>query len=297
MLIASTVGICSCGKLDPLNHNHEYFTVSVNKESACYSQGEELLKCWCGKTKTNATYTLDHYFVNGVCEFCKNSTEQVENKMLYCNHYHTEMRFGYEPTCTEMGLTDLKKCIDCGFVIFDHTILPPRHNYSNNICVDCGAENIGPQVGQKCPSYTLDTVGGYGETVNISEFLGKTVVINFWESWYLPSTEELTSLNALAEEYADDVVFLAVHSTERQNEAEMYVNENFPYSRMIFAYDAPLTENEKTYYTLLGGTGYYPKTLILDENGLITFTYDGTVNYDMLREQINSTLGYDNGWS
>ena len=40
------------------------------------------------------------------------------------------------------------------------------------------------------------------------------------------------------------------------------------------------------YFNLLGGTDYYPRTLVLDKDGVITFTYDGGLSYDALKTQI-----------
>ena len=55
---------------------------------------------------------------------------------------------------------------------------------------------------------------------------------------------------------------------------------------MIVACDAPLTKEISMYFTLLGGTNYYPRTLIIDENGIIAFAQDSAVSKAKLVEVI-----------
>ena len=40
------------------------------------------------------------------------------------------------------------------------------------------------------------------------------------------------------------------------------------------------------YFNLLGGKSSYPRTLILDRNGVITFTFDGKLEHSQLIEEI-----------
>jgi hypothetical protein len=79
---------------------------------------------------------------------------------------------------------------------------------------------------------------------------------------------------------------LTVHSYAGVNLAPEFIEKNFPNSKMIFAADACLTGSISMYFTLLGGTNYYPRTVIIDENGIIAFTKDGAINYAKLVEVI-----------
>ena len=148
---------------------------------------------------------------------------------------------------------------------------------------------IGGYIGNKCPSYPLELVDGSG-TVSLNDFSGKTVVINFWGTWCGPCKAELPHFNELATEYKENVVFLIVHSVDEKEDAPNYINKNFPNSNMIFAYDLPLTAYVDKYFSLLGGSDYYPRTLVLDENGIITYTADGAISYDQLKSQIENAL-------
>ena len=141
--------------------------------------------------------------------------------------------------------------------------------------------SVGNEVGQKCPSYSLELVNG-NETVNINDFIGKKVIVNFWGVWCGPSKQEMVDWDKIASEYKNDVVVLAVHTTSSKNDASAYISKNFSNSDIIFACDIPLTNEIDLYFNLLGGSSYYPRTVILDENGIITFTYDGKMDYEQI---------------
>ena len=146
---------------------------------------------------------------------------------------------------------------------------------------------LGFTVGKTAFSWKLPLVDGSG-SVSISDMRGKVVVINFWGTWCNPCKSELPHFNELADEYADSVVFLTVHSVYQNDSAAEYITENFPDSKMIFAYDEVGTPTLDKYFGLLGGTSSYPRTLVLDKNGVITFVWDGIVSKSTLETEITN---------
>ena len=140
---------------------------------------------------------------------------------------------------------------------------------------------MGSAIGQKCPTYSLELVDGSGK-VNVKDFKGKMVIVNFWGVWCGPCKEELPDFNQVATEYKDDVVVLTIHTTSNRNQAPEYIAKHFPESDMIFAYDLPLTKEIDMYFNLLGGSSYYPRTVILDRDGIVLFSYDGKLEHSTL---------------
>lgn len=165
---------------------------------------------------------------------------------------------------------------------------------SCNVTVLPERPETGNKVGNQCPSYGLELVDGSGK-INIKSLEGKIVVINFWGTWCDPCKEELPDFDRIATEYSDDVVVLAIHSTQSKASAPEYINKNFPSSKMIFAYDTPLSKFEDMYYDLLGGTGGYPRTLILDKRGVITYTHEGKLSFDEIKEKVDKILNPNSG--
>ncbi len=149
--------------------------------------------------------------------------------------------------------------------------------------------DVGYQVGDSCYAYDLKLVGS-DDTVNINDLRGKVVVINFWGTWCGPCVAELPHFDHLASEYKDEIVVIAVHSVTLQNTAEKFINEKYPDTDMIFACDEPLDDYTDLYFDALGGTSFYPRTLVLDKDGVITFAKDSSVTYDMLKSEIEKAL-------
>lgn len=156
---------------------------------------------------------------------------------------------------------------------------------------DSGDDDIpaGNTVGTKCHAYTLDLVDGSGQ-VNIRDFEGKIVIINFWGVWCGPCKQELPDFDQVATEYEDDVVVLTIHTVDYAADAPEYIEEHFKDSKMLFAYDVSLTSTIDMYFTLLGGSSSYPRTLILDRDGVIVYTANGKVSHSQLVENIENAL-------
>ena len=61
----------------------------------------------------------------------------------------------------------------------------------------------------KAIDFEIETFGG--ETIKLSDFEGKVVVLNFWASWCPPCRWEMPFFERMSQEYEDqDVVFLGV---------------------------------------------------------------------------------------
>ncbi len=146
----------------------------------------------------------------------------------------------------------------------------------------------GSAIGYRCHTYSLDLVDGSGE-INIKDLRGKIVIINFWGTWCGPCKQELPDFDQVATEYNGEVVVLTVHTVDYAEEAPEYIATHFPDSKMLFAYDESLTDTVDMYFTLLGGASSYPRTLILDEKGIIVFIQDGKVEHSKLVEVIEET--------
>ncbi len=73
----------------------------------------------------------------------------------------------------------------------------------------------GVQVGEEVPELTFDLDG---KPVKLSDFRGKTVVLNFWATWCGPCRLEMPDFEALQRERSD-VIFIGIN--QRENEAQV----------------------------------------------------------------------------
>ena len=79
---------------------------------------------------------------------------------------------------------------------------------------------------------------------------------------------------------------VAVHSAALADEGITYVAENYPNSAISFAYDLNINTYRDDFYMMLGGDGTYPRTVILDANGVIIDMFVGATTYEYLESVI-----------
>ncbi len=73
-------------------------------------------------------------------------------------------------------------------------------------------------IGEKAPEFTLPDYNG--KKVNLIDFKGKVVLVEFWASWCIPCRESIPYLNSIYQRYKDrDFVLLGINVDE-SNHAE-----------------------------------------------------------------------------
>lgn len=156
---------------------------------------------------------------------------------------------------------------------------------SNNIPTQTGTE-----VGNLCYGADLTIIDENGineNTINPVQ-TGKITIINFWGTWCTPCVNELPYFEQIANNYKDSVSVIAVHSNMggEFTTAPDYIKEHYPQSNLLFAIDL----DEAGYYTMLGGRGTYPYTVVLDENGVIAKIFFEALEYEDLEKAVEGLL-------
>ena len=154
--------------------------------------------------------------------------------------------------------------------------------------------SYGTEVGDMCYGAELPIVTPDGvseETINPAES-GKITVINFWGTWCTPCVKELPYFEQIATEYKDDVTVVAIHSSGSKETSPNYVKEYYSDSDIIFANDIPDETDtfNGEYYLNLGGSGTYPYTVIIDENGIIQEIFVKALHYEDLKAAVENIL-------
>jgi peroxiredoxin len=124
------------------------------------------------------------------------------------------------------------------------------------------------QVGMVAPNFTIQD---QGQTVSLTSYRGKTVVLNFWASWCPPCLEEFPSLMQLPEQIPN-VVVLAVSFDTDAGAYRQYVTDNH-LGNMVIALDLSQKSN------LAFGTTRPPETYVIDPQGRIRRKFIGAQNW------------------
>ena len=127
------------------------------------------------------------------------------------------------------------------------------------------------------------TTDGEGNEVNLSDFFGKPIVLNFWASWCGPCQYEMPDFEEAYKQYGEDVQFLMVNLTdgysETVNSARNFLEETgytFP------VYFDTLSDAAKTYKVYSS-----PCTYFLDSDGVIVTKTIGMISADELQQGID----------
>ena len=123
--------------------------------------------------------------------------------------------------------------------------------------------------------------------VNLSDYFGKPIIINFWASWCGPCISELPSFNNLYKKYKDDVAFLMINLTDGQRDTvssiKKFVSDN-GYSFPVY-YDLEYDASD-TY-----GVYSIPETIFIHADGSLYDIRVGAMNEAVLENYIKQMIG------
>ena len=82
---------------------------------------------------------------------------------------------------------------------------------------------VGTEVGNIAPDFTLQTIDG--ETVTLSDFRGKTVMVNIWLTDCKGCVDEMVHIQAVFDKWSDkELMILAINTTDSAATVKEFVN-------------------------------------------------------------------------
>ncbi len=157
------------------------------------------------------------------------------------------------------------------------------YNYlKNNYNIDLEDESI-----DKIKSIDFTVYDINNKEVNLSDYKGKNVVINFWASWCPPCKYEMPYFQNATEKYKDkNIEILMLNLTDGYREtvdsATKYMKENNFHMNLLF--DKNL--EAATIYQVQG----VPRTIFIDKEGYIIKDYTGAMEQDVLYDEIDKLI-------
>lgn len=129
------------------------------------------------------------------------------------------------------------------------------------------------------PNFKLKDLNG--KLVNLSDYKGKIVILNFWAVWCKYCKQEMPDLNELNKSLTkeNDVILLAVDSEESIETVKSYLKSNNISMNILMDSDGSVT---KAY----GITGF-PTTFVINRDGTLFRKIPGATNKETLIDIIN----------
>jgi len=108
----------------------------------------------------------------------------------------------------------------------------------------------------------FSAVGGAADSLQLSDYRGKVVVLDFWASWCVPCRRSFPWMNQMQKKYGDDgLVIIAVNLDNDLSDAEEFL-QHYPADFSI-AYD----HDRKLAYEY--GVEAMPSSFLIDRDGTL----------------------------
>ncbi|MFF5398481.1 TlpA disulfide reductase family protein [Peribacillus butanolivorans] len=138
----------------------------------------------------------------------------------------------------------------------------------------------GLKIGAAAPDFSLKTLDG--KQVNLSDYKGKKVMLNFWATWCPPCKKEMPDMQKYSQQAGDDVVILAVN-IDPENDVQAFVEDNgITFTIPLDSQSAKNPVNER--YKILS----IPTTYFIDSKGIIRNKVISAMQLKDMERNINS---------
>lgn len=143
--------------------------------------------------------------------------------------------------------------------------------------------DVGVDEGKLAPNFEASTFDG--ERVQLADFRGRPVFLNFWASWCAPCRAEMPAIQAVLDQYEDQgLVVLAVDNGERFEPARGFVEE-LKLDFTEFGLDPG--QDVIGRYRVVS----MPTSVFIDAKGVITRIHAGQATEQQMEEFVREAMG------
>jgi peroxiredoxin len=120
------------------------------------------------------------------------------------------------------------------------------------------------------------------KTVSLSDYKGKTIILNFWASWCVSCRLEAPGLEKTWQAYKNkEVVLIGINLQESPGEIQKFVKE--------YGITYPVVIDKKAETVFKYGIRIVPTTVFINKKGLVVYVYEGLLNEEQLISLIKYT--------
>lgn len=144
------------------------------------------------------------------------------------------------------------------------------------------------RVGDHAPDFRLEQINKYHqlETIQLSDTLGKGVMLNFWATYCEPCEKEMPYMEKLYADYQEKgIEILAVNLGEAKLTVDRFIDKH----QLTF----PVLHDRKGQVTDLYKIGPMPTTYFIDPEGKIVEKVEGALTLDRLEGYFMEILPKD----
>jgi len=149
------------------------------------------------------------------------------------------------------------------------------------VALSASSDANGAQELTVAPSVEFETFDG--ETVALSDFEGKPVVLNFWASWCPACVAEMPDFEQVHQAFRDDVTFIGVDMQDISRDAALQLVAETGVSYQL------VDDPSGAVYSQFGGLAM-PTTVFIDAEGHIVDTHAGALFAADLTERVEALL-------
>jgi len=144
----------------------------------------------------------------------------------------------------------------------------------------CGSTG-GSIRGKLAPDFTLSDLEG--NPVSLSDFRGKTVLINFWATWCPPCRSEMPAIKSVYQEYKDKgVEVIGVDLKESENAVREFIEEGGYNWTFVLDGDGSVSRD----YRITG----IPESFFVTREGIIREMHIGPMSAETIEEKLKRAM-------
>lgn len=148
--------------------------------------------------------------------------------------------------------------------------------------------NGGPEEGPYPPNYNIDN----SKLVNLSDFKGKVIILDFWATWCPPCRKGIPDLVEIKKEHKEkgvEIIGISLDSFTRDGSTK---NDVVPFIK-DYGINYPILMGDINVAQLYGGINSIPTSFVIDKEGYIVSHYQGLISKEQYLSDIKKALAKD----